>query len=200
MFRFSLLYNSSNSLPVAIFSHMFSLYSHGISGVVFTSSRKLSTGMPRLLCTATPGTSSRQCSPSSSSEEIVSSMRSSHTVRDAPAKGQTSQTFVTQETLPKHITHRSLVMTGPAHICAQHVSVRLPGQPSGSSSELPREPSFLGILFGSAARCPCRKNKSFGPLRLSKTYVPRPSCFLKIFLTFDRLVHFPVFVIDGRPF
>ena len=34
-FQFSLLYNSSNSFPVAIF-HMFSLYSHGILGVVLT--------------------------------------------------------------------------------------------------------------------------------------------------------------------
>ena len=36
---FSLLWsciNSSHSFPVAIFSHMFSLYSHGILGVVFT--------------------------------------------------------------------------------------------------------------------------------------------------------------------
>ena len=35
-FQFSLLYNSSNSFPRSHFSHMFSLYSHGILGVVFT--------------------------------------------------------------------------------------------------------------------------------------------------------------------
>ena len=35
-------------------------------------------------------------------------------------------------------------------------SVRLREQPSGSSSGLPRKPTPLAILFGSAARCPYR--------------------------------------------
>ena len=119
--------------------------------------------------------------PSSSSEEIISSMRSLHMMRDVSAKGQTSQTPLAQETLPGHITHRSLLMTGPAHICALHVSVRLPEQTSGSSSGLPRQPTLLGILFGSAAHCPHRKHIFLCPLRFPKTKVPWPSCFLQIF-------------------
>ena len=103
-----------------------------------------------------------------------------------PAKAQTSQTFVTQETLPRHIARRSLLMTGPAHVGALYVgalyvSVRLPEQTSGSSSGLRREPTILGILFGSAAHCPHGKHTFLYPLRLSKTNVPWPSCFLQIF-------------------
>ena len=97
-----------------------------------------------------------------------------------PPKDKTSQTPLTQETLLGHITHRSLLMTGPAHICALHVSVRLPEQTSGSSSGLPREPTLLGILCGSTAHCPHRERTFLCPLRLPKTKVHWPSCFLQI--------------------
>ena len=82
---------------------------------------------------------------------------------------------------------RSLLVTDPAHIFALYVSVHLQEQPPASSGELLRDPTLLGILLGSSARCPDRQHPFLCPSLLSTITAPWPSFFSR-FLTFDRLV------------
>ena len=59
----------------------------------------------------------------------------------ARPEDNTSQTPLTLEASPRHITHHSLLMSGTAHIFYLYVSVRLPEQPLGSSGDCPeRQP------------------------------------------------------------
>ena len=101
------------------------LTSPGTGDPLTSDSLELSLQVPRL-----QGNFPRACPncfapqrPSSSSEENLSSMRSSHMVRDAPAKGQTSQNASDSgNTAAKH--HTSLTAdewVGP-HICSVRFS------------------------------------------------------------------------------
>ena len=77
-------------------------------------------------------------------------------------------------------TIRSLLTFGPADIFVLYVAVRLPEQPSGSSTGLPKDPTLLWVLFGSSVPCADHRNLLPCFLLLSKTTAPEPSYFLQI--------------------
>ena len=146
-----------------------------LSSQVSRLQRKLSTSMPELLSPQHPGKGSRHCAHLRHQMKTVSSMRSAHMVHDA-AKGQHEPNASDSDTLPRHITHRSSLMTGPASIFDLYVfSVRLLEQSSGSSGGLPKGPTSLGILFESSAHCPDGRNLLLCVLLRSKTKAPWPS-------------------------
>ena len=99
------------------------------------------------------------------------------------------------ETLPRHITYRSLMMTEPRLIFALYVSVRLPEQTSTSSEIQPYQGSCLNLLHA---------GQIVEVYALVLGFFQRPKrlglLVISVFLTFDRLVQLLVFVIHVFPF
>ena len=117
----------------------------------------------------------------------------SHMARDAPARGHKSQTPPPPEAGPKHVTHRSLPLTGPAHIFAAPARAAV-----GSSNGLPREQPYLGSSLDLLHAARVVNMCSF-----VLCFFQSPKC-LGLFdfsrgLTFDRLVHLLAFCNTWSP-
>ena len=115
-----------------------------------------------------------------------------------PAQRNATQRPLSQATLPRQITIRS-VLKMPTHVFALQVPVRLPGQLSGSSSGLPRCPTLLGILFENLLHTAQLSAIYSFVLCFNRGPKRRSLLAFSGFLTLARLVQCYIPVVHGLP-